>query len=208
MRFLTILALGVTLGLAADSMARADTVAYHVGHDPKFVNIGFESEAEFETIIGTTNQARGRIDGDLAHGTGSVQLSVGVASLRTGIEMRDETLRAPAWLDATQFPEIGFVSKKVEPAPDRKDAVRVTGDFTMHGVSRELTVTVSWKAIPAEAAARAGFPAGEWLKVSTEFDVSLSAHGVKLPAIAIGKVSDTWRVKLALFAGTAEPEHK
>lgn len=185
-----------------------DEATFHVGHHEKFVNITFESQADIETIIGTTNKARGEIKADLSKGTGSVTLAVPVASMKTGIDLRDEHLRSPDWLDAKKFPEITFVAKKVERDGDAKNRVKATGDFTMHGVAKEMTVKVEWKELPAEAVKNAKFSEGRWLKFSTEFEVKLSDHGVKIPDFGVGKVSDTWKVKVSLFAGTAKIEEK
>lgn len=205
MKKLPILAVALA-GLAFSSAA--DETTFHIGHHPKFINITFESQADIETIIGTTNAAKGTVKADLEKWTGSVSLSVPVKSLKTGIDMRDEHLRSADWMDEKKFPEITFVSKKVEPVRDAKNRVKATGDFTMHGVSKEMTVTVEWKELPAEAIEKAQFPPGRWLKFSMEFPVKLADHGVKIPDSGIGKVSETWNVKMAVFAGTAKIEEK
>ena len=204
MKHLSIVALAVA-GLAA---VPVDETTFYVGHHPKFVNITFESQADIETIVGTTNVAKGTVKADLEKGTGSVSLSVAVKSMKTGIDMRDEHLRSEMWLDEKKFPEITFVSKKVEKDGDSKSRVKVTGDFTMHGVTKEMTVAVEWKELPADAVKAAKFPEGRWLKYSTEFPVKLSDHGVKIPDGVGPKVNDTWNVKMAIFAGTAKVEEK
>ena len=203
MKRLAALALAVA-GLAFTSK---DDVTFYVGHHAKFINITFDSHADIETILGTTNTAKGEITADLEKGTGSVSLTVPVASMKTGIDMRDEHLRSPMWMDAAKYPDITFVSKKVEKA-DKAGRVKVTGDFTLHGVAKEVTVLVDWKELPAEALKKSGFPEGRWLKFSTEFPVKLSDHGIKIPDGGVGKVNDTWNVKMAIFAGTAKVEEK
>ena len=205
MKHLPILAIALA-GLAF--VPAADETTFYVGHHPKFVNITFESQADIETIVGTTNVAKGTVKADLEKGTGSVSLTVPVASMKTGIDMRDEHLRSDKWLDAAKFADITFFSKKVERDGDAKNRVKATGDFTMHGVSKEMTVTVEWKELPAEAAKKGGFPDGRWLKFSTEFRVKLSDHGVKVPDGVGSKVEDAWAVKMAIFASTAKPEEK
>ena len=203
MKHLSILAVAFA-GLAFSP----DETTFYVGHHAKFVNVTFDSHADIETIVGTTNVAKGTVKADLEKGTGSVSLTVPVKSMKTGIDMRDEHLRSGMWLDAEKFPDITFVSKKVEPVKDSKNQVKVTGDFTMHGVSKEMTVTVDWKELPADAVKNAKFPEGRWLKFSTEFAVKLSDHGVKIPDGVGGKVSDSWNVKMSIFAGTAKVEDK
>lgn len=198
------------LALAVAGLAFApkpDDVTFYIGHHPKFINITFDSHADIETILGTTNTAKGEVTADLGKGTGSVSLTVPVASMKTGIDMRDEHLRSPMWMDAAKYPDITFVSKKVEKA-DKAGRVKVTGDFTLHGVAKETTVLVDWKELPAEALKKSGFPEGRWLKFSTEFPVKLSDHGIKIPDGGVGKVNDTWNVKMSIFAGTAKVEDK
>ena len=67
----------------------------------------------------------------------SVELSVAVESLDTHLPKRDQSLKSPDYLDAKQFPTITFKSTKVEGAGD---AFKVSGDFTLHGVTKPLTV--------------------------------------------------------------------
>lgn len=172
-----------------------------VGHHDKFVNITFESEADLETIVGSTNKATGKIVADLEKG--SVELSIPVASLKTGIDMRDEHLRSAKWLDAAAHPNLTFESTKVEPVKDKPDQVRVTGEFTMHGVAVEKTIVATWKELPDAAVKKAGFPAGRWIRFNTAFEVKFSDHGIDSAANAAGKVADTVAVKMTIFASTA-----
>lgn len=194
------------LGLSA--LAQDGKTTYYVGHHEKFINITFESEADLETIVGTTHKASGEIQVDMAKETGSVSITVPVDSLKTGVDMRDGHLQGEMWLDAKKNPNMKFVSKKIEPVKDQKNRFTVTGDFTVHGVSKEMAVTVDWKEVPEEAAKKAKFPDGKWLKFTTEFKVKLSDFGVKVPEMAAGKVNDEWTVKMTIFAGTASLEKK
>lgn len=184
---------------------------YHIGHAPKFVNIAFESETEVETILGITNQAKGQVTfyDEVPPGKPLAQVSITVptASLKTGIEERDEHLQSDQWLDAAKYPEIRFVSKKVSPVEGKKDLYQVVGDFTMHGTTREIIVSVTLKEISAEALKKAPYiPEGRWLKFITQFQVRLSEFGVKIPDMAVPYVNDTWTVKMSIFAGTPKPE--
>ncbi len=197
------------LALAGSAAAQdAKTTKYHVGHMEKFVNVTFQSDMDIEVIVGTTNVASGTIEVDDAAGTGSVSLTVPVAGLTTGIKMRDEHLRSGMWLDAEKHPNITFVSKKVEKVKDAANRVSVTGDLTVHGVAKEITTVIEYKAISEETAKKAKFPDGKWLKFTGSFPVKLSDHGVKVPDQAAGKVSDEWTVKLAIYASTAPVESK
>ena len=71
-------------------------------------NVTFTSEAPLEDIIGTTNRITGYIAFDplnpVAGGAG--RFSVPVATLNTGIPMRNEHLQGAQWLNAAEHPEI------------------------------------------------------------------------------------------------------
>jgi polyisoprenoid-binding protein YceI len=201
------LSLAAGLVFAASAALLAGDTTYYVGHQPpKFVNVQFQSDTELETIVGSTNQATGEIHVDVDKGEGSVSLSVPVASLTTGIAMRDEHMKSPNWLDAAKFPDITFKSRKVK-IDKEKGTAEVTGDFSMHGKTKEMTVTATWKAVPKEAAEKAKFPAGNWVKFATEFEVKLTDFAVAVENGG-GKVSDTWKLRLTVFASTEKPEKK
>ena len=61
-------------------------------------------------------------------------------SIDTGVKMRDDDLRSPNFFDAAQYPEITFKSKSVK-ATDKSN-FEVTGDLTMHGVTKEIVLKV------------------------------------------------------------------
>jgi polyisoprenoid-binding protein YceI len=192
-------ALAMTL-LSGSALAAGKT--YHFGKSDQRSNITFESSTDFEQILGTTNKISGRILADLEAGTGSVEVAVPVASMKTGIELRDEHMRSPSWLDAEKFAELTFKSGNVTKDDDGNWVA--AGTFTMHGVSREMSVMVQVKEIPAELAEKAGLGGDEWLRVSTTFEVKLSDFGVKIPGMAAAKVNDSWKVTLQAFAGTGQ----
>jgi polyisoprenoid-binding protein YceI len=69
-----------------------------------------------------------------------VEVFIDAASINTGHAQRDEHLRGPDFFEVTKYPTITFVSKKViKTEPNR---LKVVGDLTIHGVTREITVDV------------------------------------------------------------------
>jgi polyisoprenoid-binding protein YceI len=70
----------------------------------------------------------------------SVEFRIKAASIETRNAKRDEHLRTPDFFDVAKFPEIVFKSTKV--VPKGQDRFDVTGDFTMHGVTKSLTLPV------------------------------------------------------------------
>jgi polyisoprenoid-binding protein YceI len=89
----------------------------------------------------------------------SVQASLDVASIDTGVGDRDKHLRSPDFFDAEKFPTIAFKSTKIAKAG--KDALKIAGDLTMHGVTRPVTLetTVSQEIKGMMGETRRGFSA-------------------------------------------------
>ena len=68
-----------------------------------------------------------------------IVLEIKADSVDTRSEKRDDHLKGPDFLDAGQFPVISFTSSKVTP---KGDDYEVTGTLSLHGVEKEITVTV------------------------------------------------------------------
>lgn len=179
----------------------AAEVTYHLGGSPKNTNVTFESETDFETILGSTREISGTVVVDLKGGTAKTTLEVPVESLRTGIELRDKHLRSGMWLDAKKYPTISFSSTSARKIDDRK--WEITGMFSMHGQSHEITTTVDVRSIPADVAKGAGLGKGDWLRITVPFEIKLSKYGIVIPKKPAQRVNDTWKVKIQAFASTA-----
>ena len=72
----------------------------------------------------------------------SVTFTIKTASIDTSQPDRDKHLRSADFFDAEKFPEITFKSSKF--TPTGKDKYDVTGTLTMHGVSKEVTLPVTY----------------------------------------------------------------
>ncbi|TAN43048.1 MAG: polyisoprenoid-binding protein [Nitrospirae bacterium] len=70
----------------------------------------------------------------------SVKTVIETASINTRIQKRDDHLRSSDFFDAAVFPTMTFVSKKIAAAG--KDRLKVTGDLTIHGITREVVLDV------------------------------------------------------------------
>jgi polyisoprenoid-binding protein YceI len=68
----------------------------------------------------------------------SINISIAAESLDTNSERRDGHISSPDFLDAKQFPVITFESTSVKDAGDGE--FHVTGNFTLHGVTQEMTI--------------------------------------------------------------------
>jgi polyisoprenoid-binding protein YceI len=75
-------------------------------------------------------------DADLSKS--SVEVTIEAASIDTRDEKRDNHLKSADFFDVAKFPTITFKSTKVEAGKD--GALTVTGDLTMHGVTKPVTL--------------------------------------------------------------------
>jgi len=93
------------------------------------------------TVRGAFTKVSGSVVYDPANlNKSSIQTTIDAASVDTRVEMRDNDLRSPRFLDAQKYATITFQSKKVEAAG--ADKLKVTGDLTIKGVTKEVVLDV------------------------------------------------------------------
>jgi len=78
-----------------------------------------------------------------------IDVSIDAASVDTRVQMRDNDLRSPHFLDVAKYPTITFKSKHAEAAGTGK--MKVTGDLTIHGVTKEVVLDVDGPSAPMNA---------------------------------------------------------
>jgi polyisoprenoid-binding protein YceI len=101
------------------------------------------------TVRGAFTKVSGTVHYDAANvGKSSLQATIDAASVDTRVEMRDKDLRGPNYLDVEKYPTITFMSKKVEAAGAGK--LKITGDLTIHGVSKEVVLDVDGPSTPVK----------------------------------------------------------
>jgi len=99
------------------------------------------------TVRGAFTKVSGTVQYDAAAPEKTViEASIEANSVDTRVEMRDNDLRSPNFFDVAKFPALTFKSKKVEKAGDGK--LRVTGDLTIHGVTKEVVLDVEGPSAP------------------------------------------------------------
>jgi len=108
-------------------------------------------------------------------------------------------LTGEQWINAKAFPQMTFTSTGI--AMTGPNTADVTGDFTLHGVTKPVTLAITfnggWKGIPQDPHARIGFSAKGVLKRS-DFGI---ASGVPAPGSTMG-VSDEVTIAIeAEFTG-------
>jgi polyisoprenoid-binding protein YceI len=165
----------------------------------KYRNVAqIESVADFETFTGKTNDVSGSITYDPSTHKGFGKIVVDPTGIDTGIALRNEHMKSEGWLNAAKYPQITFEAEKVQPL--KGDEYRVSGKFTLHGVTRKITTNVSVKFHAADATTKtAGFD-GDVVKLTTKFTIALSDYGITIPAMAAGKVAKDVTISLTSYA--------
>jgi polyisoprenoid-binding protein YceI len=141
--------------------------------------IKFVSAAPMEKIHGTVSGISGEIKLDpnnLEGMTGHIE--VGVASMETGIKKRDEHLHSKDWMDEKQFSKIVFEVKglqdvSVTDTQAKADIKAIaTGDFTLHGVTKEIKVPIEITYLLASEKTKKRAP-GDFFVVKGKFQIAL-----------------------------------
>ncbi|MEV6865041.1 YceI family protein [Streptosporangium subroseum] len=144
--------------------------------DPIHSRLGFVARHVMVTKVHgafATFEATACLDADTPSSS-TVRVSIDVASVETGNQMRDEHLRSNDFLDAAAFPQITFVSTAVDHIG--AGTFQVTGDLTIKGVTRPVTIDLEYNgsAVDAQGAERVGFE-GKAVINRTDFGVSFNA---------------------------------
>lgn len=182
--------------LAVGAGAQSKTFRIGAGGSAGKQSASVESVTPVETFVGRTGKVSGSFAYDASKRTGGGTVIVDLTSIDTGIPLRNEHMRSPMWLDTDKYPQVKFTASKVEHV--NGDTYRVTGNFTLHGVTKPLTTTATVRLRPASAETKKVGFTGDVLQVRTEFAIKLSDFGVKIPDRSKGKVAD--RVKVTLTA--------
>ncbi len=126
-------AIALLVGFVQSAPA-ADEYAYDGVHS----SVSFKARHQnISWIHGRFNKVEGKFVIDREDPTkSSFQLTIQADSVDTANEARDLHLRQPDYFDTKQFPTIEFKSTSVKAIDG---GYQVTGDFTMHGVTKEIT---------------------------------------------------------------------
>lgn len=152
------LALASLLAVAAFGAQAADK--YDI--DPTHTQVEFTySHMGFSNITGRFDTVQGEFLFDPANPTqSSVNITIPVESISTGVDKLDEHLLKADFFDAATYPTATFKSTGVTAAGE--GALKVAGDLTIHGVTRPVVLDVTINKIgehPMRKVPAAGFDA-------------------------------------------------
>jgi polyisoprenoid-binding protein YceI len=118
--------------------------------DPAHSNAEFKvKHMMISNVKGTFTGLKGVLTLNEADTTqSSIEASVSVSTVSTGDAQRDGHLKSEDFFDSEKFPEMTFKSTDVELAG--KGAHSVTGDLTLHGVTKSVTFDVEGPGAPGK----------------------------------------------------------
>ena len=110
--------------------------------DPDHTNVGFKvRHLMISNVKGSFDKHTGVVEiNDKDITKSKVEVSIDTASINTNVQKRDEHLRSADFFDVAKYPTMTFVSKKVAKAG--KGRLSVTGDLTLHGITKEVVLDV------------------------------------------------------------------
>jgi polyisoprenoid-binding protein YceI len=131
--------LGITAGLIWGAVASpgaetyqfdngASSVLFHVRHMGVANSWGWFREFSGTIVFDEEDAAASR-----------VSIEVVANSIDTNLQKRDDHLKGPDFFSVKQFPKIAFESTAVERAEGEGKRYKVTGNLTLHGVTKEVT---------------------------------------------------------------------
>lgn len=186
----------VAAGILFAGAANART--YQVQADSHTLNeVSFTSKASIVRLVGRTAKVEGFGDIDVNNPAKSpkAEIKVDLASLDTGIPLRNEHM--VGLIEAKKYPTATFKVKSLKaPKLVPNEAVEGTaeGEFTLHGVTKTLTVPVSLSYLPEQDK---NYRPGDWVNFSSNFKIKLSDHGIPLPKPMFGiKVADELTIQI------------
>lgn len=181
---------GLAMVALVAGTARTATAADTYKVDPAHASVVFRiKHLTSSFVFGRFDKIAGTFDMDEADPTGiKFDVTIQAASIDTNQPRRDDDLRGPDFFDVKEFPTLTFKSKSVTKTGDNK--YDVTGDMTIRGVTKEITVPMEFVGTANMMGQRAGW--------ETEFVIKRSEYGITKDPGAVGE-----EVKIMMsFEGT------
>jgi polyisoprenoid-binding protein YceI len=155
--------------------------------------VAYSSRHLVSRTSGRFNEFSGSVKYDPAHPEKtSVDATIQVASIDTNNKDRDGHLSSADFLDAEKMPTITFKSTKAEV---KDDVIILTGDFTLHGVTKKIT-------LPIEVLGTGTHPRSKKLQAgfAAEITIKRSDYGVNTWTDMAGVLGDEVKISLAVEA--------
>jgi len=187
MRFTTALAV-----VAVATTLHADSRTYTIAKGGNNV-AEFHAEDTYDSFDGKTSDVTGTIVADPANPAASnVQVTINIDSLDTGVSLRNKEMRE-RYLQTDKFGTATFKSISVTGpasiAPNQPAEISVTGDMTLHGVTKRMTIPVRVVLIPEGR-----------IHATSNFKIHMPDFGINVPHTILVTVNDEVPVRLDVWA--------
>lgn len=127
------------------------------------------------TVRGAFSKVSGSVHYDPSDPTkSSIDATIDANTIDTRVQARDNDLRSANYFDVQKYPTLTFKSKRVEKAGDGK--LKVIGDLTIHGTTKEVTLDVDGPSSPIANPAQMG--GGQRMGASATTKINRNDFGV------------------------------
>lgn len=177
--------IGLLVGLAFQGPRNAGAAAKEFNFkDPKGVNaMTFVLDSLLEPIMGLASGISGTVSFDPnAPEATSGTILVAADSLHIEHKGMEDTLHGPDWIDVKSYPEISFTFRKVEEVketPTGAITMKVTGDFTLKGITKRITIPVRATYLANRLKDRMHRGSGDLLVLRADFTINRKDFNIK-----------------------------
>ncbi len=191
------------LGLSLLLCTTGETLAeqFFIKGSTETDSVHFESDASLEFIEGFTQSIRGKLSFNPSNTTDSVSghLRVEAATLKTGIELRDEHMRENH-LHTDKYPYIEFTLTSVNGLPDQLPSgspisCEIEGEFTVHGTTKSITAPCEVTLVKSDPTTNEHV-----LQVRANFEILLDDYGIPRPKALFMKLAEQINIRVHFIA--------
>lgn len=176
--------------------------------DPKGVNVAtFRLDAPLESVNGSASGITGTVVFDPANPAATTgTIVVASDSLTVPNPLQKEHLHSANWLDVATFPQITFETKSLSDVKTEGDVTTatVTGIFTLHGVSKEVSAPVKFTYLKDKLGARVPGMKGDLLVIRSDFSINREDFNIEKGKFE-DKVANEIDLNLSVAGASVQP---
>ena len=175
--------------------------------DPKGINnAGFKLDAPLESINGSASGISGTVVFDPANPSATTgKIIVAANTLTVPNPMQKGHMQSDKWLDVATYPEITFEARSLANVKTEGNVTTadVTGTFTLHGVSKDITTPVKFTYLADKLGDRVPNAKGDLLVIRANFNINRGDFNIQKGQFE-DKVSDEIDLNLSIAGAAAK----
>lgn len=154
-------------------------------HAQNYVLQNGHAEVHGQAPVSSYTGVSDALEGTLNTTSGNVDFKLKLQTLKTGNHKRDRDMYKTLDVDVHPYAEFnGRITSKFNPQNKEKQKVTVKGNFSIHGVSKEIEVNGTLE------------PTDEGLMLTASFPINITQYGMKRPHILAYKVDDKHTIQV------------